>query len=105
MASTSDVHAHRTSFSDKEIEYLLDNSNSDIDTSDMLSENENCYEEKSDSSAEEDSSAIRDNATRRQQCSDCLNYLTTHTDFQHFPYTLQNSGSQAHTVQLSSETD
>jgi hypothetical protein len=30
MASTSDVHAHRTSSGDKEIEYLLGNSSSDI---------------------------------------------------------------------------
>jgi hypothetical protein len=68
MASTSDVHAHSTSFSDKETEYLLDNSNSDIDTGDVLSENEYCYEEESDTSAEEEeenSSAIRDNATSK----------------------------------------
>jgi hypothetical protein len=46
LACTSDVHAHRTSFSDKEIKYLLENSNSDIATSDVLSENENCLKKK-----------------------------------------------------------
>jgi hypothetical protein len=38
IAFTIGVHAHRTSFSDKETEYLLDNSDHDV-----LSESEHSY--------------------------------------------------------------
>jgi hypothetical protein len=43
---------------------------------------------------------------RRQQCrkrpcdKEATDYLTTHADFQHFPYTLRNSGPQDLTAQL-----
>jgi hypothetical protein len=81
--------------------YLLDNSDSDIAVGDVLSENEHVYEEESDSSGEEeeeDSSATREHVTGRQQGSGRINYLTPHADFQHFPFTLQNSGPRAHTA-------
>jgi len=33
--------------------------------------------------------------------TDWINYHTTYIDFQHFPYTLQNDGPQAHTAWVS----
>jgi hypothetical protein len=57
IAFTSGINVYRTSFSDKETEYLLGNSDTDV-----LSENEHSYKEENDSSGkeEEDSSTTWD---------------------------------------------
>jgi hypothetical protein len=84
MASTSGVCTCRTTFSGEDVEYLVDNSDSDIDVGNVASENEHVYEDENDSSSEEmeeDSSATGDHVTGTQQGSDWINYLTTPADF------------------------